>query len=165
MMPIGIMACAFGQQGTYTAGPSNEAIGQVALEIKHATAGVIATQWEVQAHMTKIGEPADHVVSEYDTPSHYVTTQQVFARSLAYFKTVDVSKVVIVAQPLHLKAIRLVMKDWVANSGLSFTREYDYLMRRIPFDDSPGNVQDWTRGPLRFGAYLVRAKLFDKHGN
>lgn len=47
MMPIGIMACAFGQQDTNTAGPSNEAIAQVALEIKGMTNGVISTQWEV----------------------------------------------------------------------------------------------------------------------
>lgn len=165
MMPIGIIACAFGQQDTNTAGPSNEAIAQVALEIKGMTNGVISTQWEVQAHMEMIGESADHIVSEYGTPSHYVTTEQVFARSLAYFKTVGVTEVVIVAQPMHLKVIRLVMKDWVADSGLTFTREYDHMMHRIPFDNSPGNVQDWTRGPLRFGAYLVRAKLTGAHGN
>ena len=165
MMPIGIIACAFGQQRTNTAGPSNEAIGRVALQIKQKTGAVISTQWEVEAYLRSIGESADNLVSTYASEDHYVTTEQVFTRSLTFFEKIGVTQAVIVAQPMHLKVIRLVMKDWVSDSDIRFTKTYDHLMRQIPFDRSKGNRQEWTRGPIRFGAYLVRAKLFGTHGS
>lgn len=165
LMTTLVIACAFGQQATNTAGPSNEAIGRVALQIKHQTVdAVISTQWEVEAYLKSIGESADHVVSTYGTDSHYVTTEQVFTRSLAFGEVTGVSEVAIVAQPMHLMAIRFVMKEWINDPDIRFTREYDSLLRQIPFDRSEGNQQEWTRGPIRFGAYLVRAKLFGTHG-
>lgn len=164
-MATGIIACAFGQQVTNIAGPSNEAIGDVALRIKRLTGGFISTQWEVGAYLNAINKPADHLVSAFGTKSHYVTTQQVFTDSLSYFKGVgDVTDIAIVAQPMHLMVIRLVMKDWEIDPHLKFMRNYDQLMRQIPFDRSKGNIQKWTRGPIRFSAYLVRAKLFGIHG-
>lgn len=163
-MSIGILAPAFGQQRTNTAGPSNEEIGTVALLIKEMTGGVISTQWEVEAYLQSVGEAADNLVSGFKAESHYVTTQQVFDRSLAYFKSVGVMEIVIVAQPMHLMAIRLAMKGWDIDPSFHFSKEFDKLLRDIPFDDSEGNEQNWTRGPLRFGAYLVRAKLSGVHG-
>lgn len=164
-MATGIIACAFGQQATNTAGPSNKAIGDIALRIKQLTGGFISTQWEVEAYLGAINKPADHLVSAFGTESHYVTTEQVFTDSLSYFEEVGgVTDIVIVAQPIHLKVIRLVMKDWEIDPHLSFIRSYDQLMHKIPFDRSEGNVQLWTRGPIRFGSYLVRAKLFGTHG-
>ena len=164
-MATGIIACAFGQQATNIAGPSNEAIGDVALQIKQLTGGFISTQWEVEAYLNSINKPADHLVSTFGTESHYVTTEQVFTDSLSYFEYVGgVTNIVIVAQPMHLKVIRLVMKEWEIDPHLNFIRDYDQLMCQIPFDRSEGNVQNWTRGPIRFGAYLVRAKLFGTHG-
>lgn len=163
-MPVGIIACAFGQQSTNTAGPSNEAIGRIARQIKQATGGLISTQWEVDAYLQSVGDHADHLVSAFGTDSHYVTTEQVFDSSLAFFKTTNVTEVIIIAQPMHLKVIRLVMNGWVHDSNVRFSRRYDHLMRQIPFDRSPGNQQGWTQGPIRFGAYLVRAKLFGTHG-
>jgi len=163
-MPIGVIACAFGQQRTNTAGPSNEAIGRVAHHIKWTTKGVIAAQWEVEAFLQRINFPADKVIGAYGANGHYVTTEEVFAESLAYFKSVGVSEVVIVAQPLHLLVIRRAMKGWSIDPSFHFTRAYDRLMRRIPFDRSSGNVQWWTRGPIRFVTYLVRATLFGVHG-
>ena len=165
VMPIGIIACAFGQQQTNTAGPSNEAIGQVALRIKEEIDAVISTQWEVEAYLRTIGASADNLVSTYGAQDHYITTEQVFTRSLAFFEKAGVSEAVIVAQPMHLMAIRLVAKGWIADSGVQFISGYSHLMRQIPFDRSEGNVQKWTRGPIRFGAYLVRAKLFGTHGS
>jgi hypothetical protein len=165
-MATGIIACAFGQQSTNRAGPSNEAIGSVALQVKKLTDGLISTQWEVEAYLQSVGESADHLTSAFGTESHYVTTEQVFTSSFSYFESVgDVSDIVVVAQPIHLRVIRLVMKDWETNPDVSFVRTYDPLMHHIPFDNSEGNVQDWTRGPIRFGAYLVRAKLLGVHGN
>jgi hypothetical protein len=165
LMPIGIIACAFGQQKMNTAGPSNEAIGQVALQIKRQQDAVISTQWEVDSYLRSINKPADNVTSVYGSESHYVSTEEVFNRSFEYFGTKDVTDVVVVAQPMHLFVIRLVMKDLMNNSGLHFRKDFDRLMRSIPFDQSNGNQQPWTRGPIRFGAYLVRVKLTGTHGS
>jgi hypothetical protein len=164
-MPIGIIACAFGQQKMNTAGPSNEAIGRVALQIKQQQDAVISTQWEVDSYLKSIGQPADNVTSSYGSDSHYVSTEEVFKRSFDFFKETDVSEAVIIAQPMHLFVIRLVMKDLMASSGLNFRKDLDHLMRSIPFDRSNGNQQPWTRSPIRFGAYLVKVKLTGTHGS
>lgn len=165
-MPVGIIACAFGQQRTYVAGPSNEAIGRVALAIRQRTDGIIATQWEIQACLQAVNKSADELVSFYhDDNSHYLSTEQVFMRSLAYFKAAGISEVVIVAQPLHLLVIRCAMKQWQIDPSFHFTHAYDRLMRQIPFDTSAGNTQWWTRGPIRFTLYLIRAALLGLHGH
>lgn len=164
-MGTGIIACAFGQQATNTAGPSNEAIGDVTLQVKQRTDGLVSTQWEVEAYLSSINKPADHLVSAFATETHYVPTERVVIDSLSYFEGVGgITNIVIIAQPMHLQAIRLVMKSWEINPSLNFIRDYDQLMRQIPFDRSEGNIQHWTRGPIQFGAYLVRAKLFGTHG-
>ena len=164
-MTIAVIAFAFGQQQQYTPGPSNEAIGTAALRIRRMTKGVLATQWEVDVFLRTVRQPADFVVSEYGTESHYLTTEQAFTKSLEYFDSLgDIDEIVLVAHPVHLMVLRHVMKRWNGYSRYRFTRRYDYMLRQIPWDRSRGNTQRWTRGFLRFVIYLAKASLTGQHG-
>lgn len=169
---VGVIAFAFGQQVTETAGPSNEAIARVALDVMHeeqwkSNAAVLSTQWEVALYCDERAEPADFIVSHYDDPAtHYIDTKGVFDASLGFFKSQGVRRVVLVAHPFHLLFIRLLIATKLWSIGeFQLDTTYNNSMASIPYDKSPGNRQKWTRGPVVFVAYLLKALLTKKHGN
>ena len=173
MEKVGIIACAFGQQAEDKPGPSNEWIGKVTSYIRHleqkkGNTPFVSTQWEIAGYMdTRLGDPANFWVSVYqDSETHYIDTKGVLDRSLKYFQSKGVTRVIILAHPFHLFFIRLLitMRLWKVGKvqlDWSYSRELNF----IPFDKSEGNVQSWTRGPFVFVAYLFKALLTKKHGN
>ena len=172
MEKVGIIAFAFGQQLTETAGPSNEAIGRAALDVAHEEQAwgndtYLATQWEVAVYCDQRGESPEFVVSVYNDPqTHYIDTKGVLDASLEYFAAHGVTRIILVAHPAHLLAIRILIatRRWgIGNTWVDW--KYNAETLRIPYDKSPGNHQKWTRGPVGFVAYLFKALLTKKHGN
>lgn len=164
---VGIIACSFGQHvGDGMIGVSNEGVGSVALAIQQATGGVIAAQWEVAAFLASIDQPADYVIEDYGGDKYYLSTKDVLLDSLRAFNSSGITTVIVVAQPMHLKAIRLMLPVWHISGDTTFLwrRPYLDMVRQIPFDRSPGNRQWWTKGPIRFALYLARAGLVGTHG-
>lgn len=171
MDKIGIIAFAFGQQTTQTAGPSNEAIGQVALDIQqyHARSGAqvaLITQWEIAPYITSQGRRVDYTVSTYgDKGTHYITTKDVLSIALAYLKHYKVNQIIFVAHPFHLRIINLFvkLKIWRLD-GFTLLATHRRQVKRIPYDTSEGNVQWWTRNGRSFLLYLFKILLTRQHG-
>lgn len=169
---VGIIAFAFGQQMTEAAGPSNEAIAQIASVVRRSEQSLhnevfLATQWEVALCCDEGVDKPDLQVSAYGDPeTHYIDTKGVLDASLKYFRQRNVKRVILVGHPFHLWFIRLLIatKLWRIGAVQLDTR-YDERMIAVPYDRSPGNRQSWTRGPVVFVAYLVKALLTKKHGN
>lgn len=120
MESVGVIAFAFGQQqgDTPKAGPSNLAIGftteQIAQQLERTGHTVfVATQWEVAAANQLTEYRETRVVSEFRTTTHYVTTRQVLDEGLAYFKEKGVTKVVVVAHPLHRALIMALIRTQI----------------------------------------------------
>jgi len=169
---VGIIAFAFGQQVTQTAGPSNDAIAKVTLEVKDQERNdghpvLLVTQWEVALSCIERFEPPDLAVSAYDDPStNYLTTKEVLDLGLQYFQSRGVRRVILIAHPLHMLLIRtlLTAKAWkVGNAMIDWS--YGDRMSTIPYDKSSGNRQWWTRGPVSFLWYVLRAVFTKKHGS
>lgn len=171
MEKVGIIAFAFGQQVTETAGPSNEAIGRVALDVAHEEQAwgndtYFSTQWEVALYCEQKGELPEFLVSTYGDPrTHHLSTKSVLDASLEYFAVHGVTRIVLIAHPAHLLAIRILIatRRWdIGNVWVDW--KYSGETLRIPYDTSPGNHQAWTRGPVRFVAYPFSNLLARKHG-
>jgi len=166
---VGIIAFAFGQQGgkTPVAGPSNEAISDVTeyiaeKEFELGNDTMVAAQWE-----TKLGiQGVDFTASEFNSPTHYISTKDVMDSSLAFFKQQGVYRVIFVAHPFHLLFIRLLIKaDVWKVEDVKIDYQYNKLLRMIPYDRSEGNIQWWTGNPVTFVTYLVKAQLTKSHGS
>ena len=173
MEKVGIIACAFGQQAEDKPGPSNEWIARVAVyakshEQQKDNTVFVATQWEVAGFMSEhLRKLADFWVSVYqDTDTHYIDTKGVLDRSLKFFKSKGVTRVIIIAHPFHLFFIRLLiaLRLWKVGK-VQLDWSYNRELSVIPYDKSEGNVQSWTRGPFVFIAYLFKTLLTKKHGN
>jgi len=169
---VGVIGCAFGQQDTETAGPSNEMIGRVVRQIVNeeqrlGNEAYISTQWEVECFLEEWAEPADFLVSEYDDPeTRYIDTLGVIKKSLDIFEQLDVTRIIIVAHPLHMVFIRLLISTKIWKVGdVKVDWSYGSNMKVIPYDKSLGNQQSWTRGPFVFIAYLFKTLFTGKHGN
>lgn len=168
-----VIVFAFGQQRDRTqplAGPSNEELATAATEIYmeeavKGTATHIASQWEVIAANQRFSKFARTHLSEFSTDTHYLTTRQVLESGVEAALTAKADRLVLVAHPLHLFFIKLLIKSgaW-KTGGLPVDHQYDKLMRAVPYDRSPGNIQWWTKGPLRFITYLARAAATRQHG-
>lgn len=181
---VGIIAFAFGQDGDHLfpkSGPANDIVVKRAEQIRTIERNknnrvFMAVQWEgacsqwldhsQQASTVRVSEWGPH----HKSPTHYVTTEQVLDTALRYFRAHDVTRVIFVAQGFHLFAINYLLKsdEWKRGlNGLELDTQYTHKrgLVRIPYDDSHGNIQWWTRGPLRFATYLVRAKFTNHHGS
>jgi len=76
-----------------------------------------------------------------------------------------VTRVVIVAHPLHLQIIRtFVDLGWWSLGGMEMDEQFNKLMRSVPYDRDPGNLQPWTRDPIRFVTYLMKVLVTKRHG-
>jgi len=172
MGKVGVIAFAFGQQGEEKypeAGPSNEAIrnaawGIYAAEIQAGNQPMIAAQWE-----TSLGLPSTYIsllVSRFENRgTDYVSTKYVLDESIAFFKAHGVKRVIFVAHPLHLFFINLLVKSGIWKvDDIKIDHQDDKRLKTIPYDRSDGNVQRWTRGPIRFVIYLAKALVTKKHG-
>lgn len=181
---VGIIAFAFGQDGDHNfpkSGPANDAVVKRAeqiraIERRKNNRVMLAIQWEgACSQWLDRGRPGDNVqVSNFGphhtSSTHYVTTEYVVDESLRIFRDKGVTRVIFVAHPFHLFAINYLLKsdEWSRKlQGMTLDTQYnrERKLARIPYDESPENVQDWTRGPIRFGGYLVRAKLTGRHGS
>lgn len=173
-----IIACAFGQQGGDLAvsGPSNDAIVQRAEEIRkrERSVGIRATlslQWEGKASNYVDTDRLDSTitVSEFKSATHYIDTKGVLERSLAEARKRGITRIIIVAHPHHLPVINFMLKTAWKELLDGFTRDTIYdqdpSLPKIPYDHSPGNIQWWTRNPILFYTYLVKAGFTTKHGN
>ncbi|MAU34180.1 hypothetical protein CL689_05905 [Candidatus Saccharibacteria bacterium] len=158
----GIIALAFGLHKD-EAGPSNEAIFEVASNIKQQLPGaLLASQWEV--NLAANDGDVDFVVSSQAT-REYITTKEAIDRCLEEFMAAGVTRVVIVAHPLHLQIIRtFVDLGWWSLGGMEMDEQFNKLMRSVPYDRDPGNLQPWTRGPIRFVTYLMKVLVTKRHG-
>ena len=168
---IGVIAFAFGQQETHTAGPSNEAISQIALAVVDTERAFgnevyLATQWETALYCDERSEHPDVRVSEFGSPAtHYIDTKGVLDSSIRAFAEHGVQRLVFVAHPLHLFFIRLLVATKIWSIGnATVVNEYHSQMQSIPYDTSPGNRQSWTRGPFVFIAYLAKTLVTGRHG-
>lgn len=120
---------------------------------------IIIAQWEIAKQLESDGYKPDLVVNPSDSTTNYLTSQDVWNNAKQLLKSRDVSSVFIVAQPfLHLYVIKtMIQKD-------------DYLIKdrkilhHIGFDNSNGNRQWWTKGPIRFLVYAIIVKLTGKNG-
>jgi hypothetical protein len=161
-----LIALAFGQQRTNAAGPTNVEIAEITKVFIDRKFSFLATQWEVELPLRALGITPDHVVSRYgDKATEYLSTKDVINLSIAAARKddVDLSRIILVGHPLHLKVIRAMirMKLWKFN-GVIFTYDIDH---DIHYDHSEGNKQWWTRGPIRFLVYLpLSAVPFLGHG-
>lgn len=170
MGKVGIIAFAFGQQGEKgfpLAGPTNCKITMTtwriyAAEKRAGNDPMIAAQWE-----TSLGLPRTYVrlVSQFDDRAGYVDTKMVLDKSIEFLTENDAERVILVGHPLHLFFIKLLIKMDVWKIGnIRVDSQYDKLMKSIPYDQSPGNVQWWTRNPVVFVAYMAKALVTRKHG-
>lgn len=172
MGKVGVIAFAFGQQGEEKypqPGPSNEAIrnaawGIYSAEVQDGNQPMIAAQWE-----TSLGLPSTYInllVSRFENrDTDYVSTKYVLDKSIAFFKEHGVKRVIFVAHPLHLFFINLLVKTGIWKvDGMKIDHQYDKVMKTVPYDRSPGNVQWWTRNPVAFVAYMAKAFVTNKHG-
>jgi hypothetical protein len=136
---VGIIACAFGQQGDEKhpqAGPSNKKIKHIAWQIftienRLGNSPMISAQWE-----TSIGLPVAYIsllVSQFgDEETHYIETKTVLDKSIAFFKEKDVDRIVLVGHPLHLFFINLLVSTGVWKVGdLKIDHQYDGLMKTV----------------------------------
>ena len=173
MEKVGIIGFAFGQQKKYEAGPSNEQIAIVARyvlseEENEGAEVFLSEQWEVAVYSTEeLSLPPDFWVSTFrDSETHYINTKGVLDRSLEYFQSEGVTRVIMIAHPFHLVFIRLLIaaRLWKVE-GVRLDWSYVKELSYIPYDKSAGNVQWWTRGPFVFTAYLFKTLLTKKHGN
>jgi hypothetical protein len=169
---VGIVAFAFGQQVTKASGPSNEAIAQVAISVRHDEQArgnnvFLSTQWEVALYCDARSEYPDFQVSDYNDPkTHYIDTKGVLNASLQYFKGHDVKRVILITHPFHLLFIRLILATKLWRIGtVKLDTSYNKRLSAIPYDKSSGNRQPWTRGPFAFLIYLLKILLTKKHGN
>jgi len=172
MDKVGVIAFAFGQQGEEKypeAGPSNEAIrnaawGIYAAEIQASNQPMIAAQWE-----TSLGLPSTYIsllVSRFENRNtDYVSTKYVLDESIAFFQSHGVKRVIFVAHPLHLFFINLLVRSGIWKvGGIKIDHQDDKRLKTIPYDRSAGNVQKWTRNPVAFAAYMVKALVTGRHG-
>ena len=161
----GIIGLAFGQHDD-KAGPSNVRIAKnlSILEMYEGDAFVTG-QWEVELAFAELDEPSpiDVAISTYE--EKYITTKEAIERSLEVFKSEGITRVVLVGHPLHLRIIHTMIGLGIWKfEGFEFDRYHDDLMDNVPYDQSEGNTQWWTTGPVKFFAYLVKSALTRQHG-
>lgn len=169
---VGVIAFAFGQPGeTYPiqVGPSNDRIMKIANHVIREEKGnnvYVAVQWETSS-LDEADEDQILMVSRRNDPAtHYIDTKGVLDKSMEYFVHRDVERVVLVAHPLHLFFIKFLIKMKFWDIGdLVIDHQYDWMMKQVPYDRSKTNVQRWTRGPIRFVGYLVKAFVTKRHGS
>lgn len=172
MEKVGVIAFAFGQQLLEIAGPSNEAVARVAIDVVHAEQQLgndtfLSTQWEIALYCNERSKKPDHEVSSFNDPAtHYINTKDALYGSLEYFKRNNIQRVIILAHPLHLWFIRhLIGFNIWRVEGFTFDRSYDKLLSKVPYDKSQGNHQWWTRGPVVFVTYLIKTLITKRHGS
>lgn len=170
---VGVIAFAFGQpeeSHPFPVGPSNNKITEVvdlivAHEEHDGNTAYVAAQWETSG--LEVPEGQMLLVSMRNDPeTHYIDTKGVLDKSMEYFVREDIQRVVLVAHPLHLFFIKFLikMKFWDTRD-LVIDHQYDWMMKQVPYDRSKTNVQRWTRGPIRFVGYLVKAFVTKRHGS
>lgn len=171
---VGVIAFAFGQPGeTYPiqVGPSNDKITDVTQEIVrleglNGNTAYVTAQWETSG-LDEVPDTQVLLVSMRNDPeTHYIDTKGVLDKSMEYFVREDIQRIVLVAHPLHLFFIKFLIKMKFWDTGdLVIDHQYDWMMKQVPYDRSKTNVQRWTRGPIRFVGYLVKAFVTKRHGS
>ena len=157
---VGIIAFSFGQRAKEPSVINRKLAGivkRIAAELAwNSTRWFAAAQWEVALQMEADGPVADCTIG-LPKGEDYIDTQYVLSQGLAFLRERGVSKVILVAHPLHLFVIKLFIKLGLWNTdGFTFI---DYPMGSVGFDSSKENTQWWTRSWWQFLTYLVAMTL------
>lgn len=155
---FGIVAFSFGLREEEPS-PCNVKLGEVVrrFNVASETAYVIVAQREVSLALQKYGIRPEVTVWP-PTDGSYLDSQAVWERARDYFRQINVTEVIIVAQPfLHLPSI----KSMIERDGFTVVNRSS---PSIGFDNSDLNTQPWTRSRWAFLEYAVKIELGGKHG-
>lgn len=117
----------------------------------------IIAQWEVALQLRVDGFPTEHIVEA--RPGHYLSSNDVWEEAKDYvLKPKCINEVVPVAHRwLQIVMVRQLIK------GDGF-RSVKKKIGMIGFDNSPLNLQPWTKGPLRALRYAIKVQLSGHRG-
>ena len=155
-MTTGIIALSFTKRA-HEPGPVNRRLAHITDEVTHSLEStgepaVVVAQSEIARALLR---KPDAVVTEDDATKRdryghlYLDSDDVLTEAFIRFRSADITDVIIVAQPfLHLQLAQVMTKR------AGFTVEY-MSIPPVGFDTHADNLQWWTKGPLRFVAYLL----------
>lgn len=158
MTPVGIVALSYAKRANEP-NPVNKRLARATDNANDelqqgGVATVVVAQWEISLALQELGAPAHFTVSldaatqPARDGSLYLDSSDVLREAFAVFRELDITHVVVVANPfLHLAAV----KAMVRKAGFTII---GYKVPWVGFDNSKENLQWWCKGPIRFITYL-----------
>jgi len=159
-MATGVVVLSFAKRS------ENKEPGPVNIKLARATAtivddltsmgefAILVTQWEVAKQLAVDNEPTGYVVTPQDASikpngQRYLESEDVLSRAYDEFRKYNIDEVIVVANKfLHLQAVQ----KSVRSAGFTVIKT---SLPWVGFDPSSENLQWWTKGPIRFIAYLA----------
>ncbi|MFA5197410.1 MAG: hypothetical protein WC437_03205 [Patescibacteria group bacterium] len=153
---LGMVVCSFAlREDSQEPNPCNIRLAEAVERIlEKATEEIhIVSQWEVAKKLKSDGVNPTLVVEPFLDGS-YLDTKDVWAEAKVMFALLDITEVIIVANPfIHgFYVERMIKKD-----GFKVFHKYDTEIGPIGFD--PESLQWWTRGPSRCLFYVGLSAL------
>lgn len=158
---IGLVVFSFGLRSPDDEpNPCNKRLGlsvQTILANEEAEV-IIVSQWEVAKQLDKLGIESRQVVN-LKMDGSYLATRDVWAEASAVFKELDITKVVVVANPFFQLAYA---KRMVRGDGFTVIKKH---VGHSGFDNSLQNTQPWTRNRVAFIAQIIKIVFWRRaHG-
>lgn len=123
-------------------------------ELDDGNEAFVAIQWEIAEALKDLETKPDYVVNQ--KKGIYLNSDMVMDEVAQVLRAWEITHVIVVANPfLHLAACRTLAKK------LGFI----ILKRKINWIGfCKDSLQWWTRNPMNFILYAIRAKIFGKRG-
>ena len=159
-MTTGVVALSFAKRSELEEpGPVNKLLGRATSAVTdELNAGgedtISVIQWEIAKQLDKDGEEYNLIVRPEDASVKpggrtYLDSADVLGIAFEVFRHYGVTDVVVVANKfIHLQAARRSVRS----AGFRVMKS---KLPWVGFDPSSKNLQWWTKGPVRFVAYLA----------